>query len=135
MRTGFMRGTLALAAETGLGLVAFQARQNSKQPYLAGKVVLITGGSRGLGLAMAEEFAGKGARLVLTARDEQELEDARQQLARRGANVVVIPCDITNRQQVQQLIAQTTERFGQIDVLFNNAGIINECKEGSAPNR
>ncbi len=124
MRTGFMRSMLVLAAGTGVGLLAYQARQNSKQAYLAGKVVLITGGSRGLGLAMAEEFANKGARLVLTARDEQELEEARNELAQRGADVVTIPCDVTNRQEVQQLIDSATEQFGRIDVLVNNAGII-----------
>jgi len=77
-----------------------------------------------LGMAMAEEFARKGARLVLTARDEQELEEARQQLGQQGADVVTIACDITNREEVQRLIDSTTERFGQIDVLVNNAGVI-----------
>ena len=89
-----------------------------------GQVVLITGGSRGLGLALAEEFALQGARLVLSARDEQELERARQQLADQGAEVLAISCDITQREQVQHLVEQATTHYGHIDILVNNAGII-----------
>ncbi|GLV59258.1 ketoacyl reductase [Dictyobacter sp. S3.2.2.5] len=92
-------------------------------PDMHGQVVLITGGSRGLGLAMAEEFALQGARLVLAAQDEQELEEARRQLAEQGAPVLAIPCDMTNREQVQHLIDQATEHYGRIDILVNNAGI------------
>ncbi|HLG63634.1 MAG TPA: SDR family NAD(P)-dependent oxidoreductase [Ktedonosporobacter sp.] len=93
-------------------------------PNFLGKVVLITGGSRGLGLALAEEFALQGGRIVLCARDEPELEQARQRLAERGADVLAIPCDMTQREQVRQLVDQATEHFGRIDILVNNAGII-----------
>jgi short-subunit dehydrogenase len=85
---------------------------------------LITGGSRGLGLAMAKEFAHHGARLVLCARDEEELQRAQQILREEAASVLTIPCDITNQEQVQQLVEQATKHYGQIDVLVNNAGII-----------
>jgi short-subunit dehydrogenase len=88
------------------------------------RVVLITGGSRGLGLAMAKEFAHHGARLVLCARDEEELQRAQQILREEAASVLTIPCDITNQEQVQQLVEQATKHYGQIDVLVNNAGII-----------
>jgi len=93
-------------------------------PNFLGKVVLITGGSRGLGLALAEEFALQAGRIVICAREEPELEQARQHLAEQGANVLAIPCDMTQREQVRRLIDQATEHFGRIDILVNNAGII-----------
>jgi short-subunit dehydrogenase len=91
-------------------------------------VVLITGASRGLGLAMAEEFGRRGAKLVLVARDPWELERARQLLGQRGAagevDVLAIPADLRKHEEAEQAIAQATERFGRIDVLVNNAGVI-----------
>lgn len=92
---------------------------------LSGKVVLITGSSRGLGFALAREFARHGARLVICARHEESLQTARAALERdSGAEVLAVPCDISQREQVERLVRLATERFGQIDVLVNNAGII-----------
>jgi len=91
---------------------------------LRGRVVLVTGSSRGLGLALAEEFAAHGARLVLCARSAASLERARQRLAARGTEVLAVACDIGDGAQVQALIARTEERFGRIDVLVNNAGVM-----------
>ena len=91
---------------------------------LKNKTVLITGGSRGLGLVMAREFAREGARLALCARDEEELERARIDLERLGADVMVVPCDIRNRQEVSDMAAAVRNRFGHVDVLINNAGVI-----------
>lgn len=88
------------------------------------KVVLITGGSRGLGLVMAREFAAEGARLAICARDEEELVRARTDLESRGAEVMTQQCDITSRDDVTELVASVGDRFGRIDVLVNNAGII-----------
>lgn len=88
------------------------------------KTVLITGGSRGLGLVMAREFAREGARLVLCARDEQELEQAQLDLQKLDAEVMVVPCDVRNRADVNTMIATVNSRFGGIDVLINNAGVI-----------
>ena len=88
------------------------------------KVVLITGGSRGLGLVMARQLAAEGARLVLCARDEFELEDARMELAGNGADVLVQKCDVTVAEQVNDMITNVQNEFGPIDVLINNAGII-----------
>ena len=85
------------------------------------KVVLIAGGSRGLGLALAREASAQGAKLVLCARDAEELDRARQQI--RG-DVFTVPCDITNAAQVDSLVNQAIERYGHIDVLVNCAGII-----------
>lgn len=91
---------------------------------LRGKVVLITGGSRGLGLVMAREFASEGAKIVICARRMDELEAARADLKRRGAEVLAVPCDVTDRAQVNEMMNIVRDRFGRIDVLVNNAGVI-----------
>ncbi len=91
---------------------------------LNNKTVLIAGGSRGLGLVMAREFAREGSRLVLCARDEEELQEARADVEEFGAKVMTVPCDITDRQAVNEMIATVNNHFGPIDVLVNNAGII-----------
>ena len=88
------------------------------------KTVLITGGSRGLGLVMAREFAREGSRLALCARDEQELDQARRDLEQLGAEVMAIRCDVTNKNDVNQMISTVHSRFGAVDVLVNNAGVI-----------
>src|SRR5437764_6019203 len=121
----FNGGQVALvAAALGLGVAGNRFLQRLRAIDLTGKVVLITGGSRGLGLALAEEFTHQGARLVLCARNESELERARRKIVAMGAEVLTIPCDITDREQVQRTVDQAATRFGQIDVLVNNAGII-----------
>lgn len=121
-------GTGAICA--GAATVAlYRGISRLLSPRLQGKVVLITGGSRGLGLALAEEFGRRGARLVLTARDRFELDRARTLLIQRGAvstegDVAVIPADLREMQDVERLVEQATKMFGHIDVLVNNAGVI-----------
>jgi len=88
------------------------------------KTVLITGGSRGLGLVLARQFAREGARLVICARDEEELARARMDLEELSAEVMVAPCDVTNWQEVVAMVIAVDRRFGPIDVLVNNAGVI-----------
>ncbi|MEN3334440.1 MAG: hypothetical protein V7641_3805 [Blastocatellia bacterium] len=88
------------------------------------RVVLITGGSRGLGLLIARELAREGARLAICARDEGELQTAQQELSQH-TEVLGIPCDISDRQQVEAFVQAAQNHFGQIDVLINNAGTIN----------
>jgi NAD(P)-dependent dehydrogenase (short-subunit alcohol dehydrogenase family) len=88
------------------------------------KVVLITGGSRGLGLVLAREFAHEGARLVICARDEDELQRARTDLESRGAQVMTYPCDVTSRTDVLEMVAAIESTVGGVDVLVNNAGVI-----------
>jgi NAD(P)-dependent dehydrogenase (short-subunit alcohol dehydrogenase family) len=99
------------------------------RPSRRGQVVVITGGSRGLGLALAERFGREGARLVLAARNPEELGRARQLLLERKAvnsaeDVLLIPADLTDPAQAKNLIAHAIEHFGHIDVLINNAGVI-----------
>jgi NAD(P)-dependent dehydrogenase (short-subunit alcohol dehydrogenase family) len=92
---------------------------------LDGKVVVITGGSRGLGLVLARELASQGARLALCARDAGELERARRELVEAlGAEVLAVPCDVTDPSQVHDFIQHVADHYGRIDVLINNAGII-----------
>jgi NAD(P)-dependent dehydrogenase (short-subunit alcohol dehydrogenase family) len=87
-------------------------------------VALITGGSRGLGFLLAREFAREGCSIVICARDDRELSRAAQALANRGAEVLPIRCDVTDREQVDRLVADSSRQFGRIDILVNNAGII-----------
>jgi NAD(P)-dependent dehydrogenase (short-subunit alcohol dehydrogenase family) len=91
---------------------------------MSGKVVLITGGSRGLGFAIAQEFAALGCRIVICARDNAELERAAAELRRNAIEVLGIECDVADQEQVNSMVSRATERFGRIDVLVNNAGII-----------
>jgi NAD(P)-dependent dehydrogenase (short-subunit alcohol dehydrogenase family) len=91
---------------------------------LRGKTVLITGGSRGLGLVLARRFAADGANVAICARDVDELGKAREDLARRNASVLTIPCDVTDRAQVERMVDVVDGRLGHIDVLVNNAGVI-----------
>ena len=111
------------AAAGGLAFVRFIAAKRYLFD-LKDKVVVITGGSRGLGLVMAREFAREGARVVITARDERELQRAQDDLQQRGAEVLAIKCDVTLPDDVAEMVATVSDHFGKIDVLVNNAGII-----------
>lgn len=108
----------------GLGLAAREYTKRRQMLDLQGQVVLITGGSRGLGLAMAREFAQHGAQIVICARQEEPLEAARRELESMGCSVLAMICDIKQRDQVQKLIDQAQAHFGHIDILVNNAGVI-----------
>jgi short-subunit dehydrogenase len=123
-----MAGAGLLCAGTAAAVLV-QGIGRRKARRLNGKVVLITGSSRGLGLAMAEEFGRRGAKLVLTARDPWQLERTRQSLVERGAvedaeQVLTIPADLRQEEEAKHMVEQATEHFGRIDVLVNNAGVI-----------
>jgi NAD(P)-dependent dehydrogenase (short-subunit alcohol dehydrogenase family) len=119
------REALALAA-AGLGaLLAARAVVRRWREYdFKDKTVLITGGSRGLGLVLAREFAREGARIAICARDSEALDRARADLKARGASVLAVPCDVTERAQVNELVNTVQQHYGGIDVLVNNAGLI-----------
>src|SRR5688572_28896456 len=97
-------------------------RRNAYQ--FAGKVVLITGGSRGLGLVLARQLAAEGARLAICARNLGELEAAQQQLEQSGAEVYAQVCNLRIEQDLKHMVRQVEEHYGRVDVLINNAGVI-----------
>jgi NAD(P)-dependent dehydrogenase (short-subunit alcohol dehydrogenase family) len=117
---------LMLAGAAGLTLLGLRQALR-EEPDFTGQVVLITGGSRGLGLSMAEEFRRLGAQLVLLARDEKELAAAKAQLQKRvrsKAEILPLACDVSVEDEVRYAIESAIASFGGIDVLVNNAGII-----------
>ncbi len=94
-----------------------------------GQVVVITGGSRGLGFALAERFGRAGSKLVLSARNDDELEQARRNLLASKAirdenDILLVSADLTDESQASGLIDAALHAFGRIDILVNNAGII-----------
>lgn len=117
--------TIALAA-AGLGsaLIARAAARRRRALDFAGKVVVITGASRGLGLVLARQLAAEGARLALIARHETPLDRALMELSATGADVHALVCDVRNRESVDAAVAAIVARFGRIDMLVNNAGVI-----------
>lgn len=117
--TGILLASSALAAGIGGELW-----RRSRSMDFAGKVALITGGSRGLGFALAREFASEGARIAICARDANELDRAQRTLASAGATVAAFPCDVADRGQVERTIDHTIREYGRLDILVNNAGII-----------
>ncbi|WP_027481342.1 SDR family NAD(P)-dependent oxidoreductase [Deinococcus pimensis] len=88
------------------------------------KVVLITGGSRGLGLVLARKLARMNARLAIVARDPDELRRAEEELADLGARVLALTCDVADEADVRRAVLRTVEHYGRLDVLINNAAII-----------
>jgi gluconate 5-dehydrogenase len=97
-----------------MGVVAFD---------FSNEVALITGGSRGLGLEIARAFGAAGATVVITARREQWLGEAKQVLTDQGVTVHSFICDVADATSVEQVVQQTLEACGKIDVLVNNAGL------------
>ncbi len=89
---------------------------------LAGKVALITGGSRGLGLQMAEALGEMGVRVAITARKAAELKEAEAHLAKLGIEVLTVTNDLSKFEQIPAMVDAVLARFGAIDILVNNAG-------------
>jgi NAD(P)-dependent dehydrogenase (short-subunit alcohol dehydrogenase family) len=113
----FAVGGLALGA---WGIARFAGGRFS----FADKVILITGGSRGLGLVIARYMAREGSRIALLARDQAELDRACDDLEKHGAKALAIRCDLLERTQIKEAVGRVLDHFGTIDVLINNAGII-----------
>jgi 3-oxoacyl-[acyl-carrier protein] reductase len=95
----------------------------SEAKPLAGKVVLVTGGTRGIGLAVARSLADDGASVVVSGRDPARLESAAKDLEALGASALAVVADAAKREDADRLVEAAKERFGRIDVLVNNAGI------------
>jgi NAD(P)-dependent dehydrogenase (short-subunit alcohol dehydrogenase family) len=119
------RHALGLTAAVGAcGLVLNRLVRASRAIDFAGASVLIFGGSRGLGLEIARQLAAEHAHVLLAARDNEELERARADLAARGLPAATLACDIRDRRQVEAAISRMVDEYGTIDVLINDAGII-----------
>ena len=118
-----LKASLALGG-IGIGVAAASVLFRRNPYSFIGKTVLITGGSRGLGLALAREFGRLGCRVAICARDEQELEEASRSIATEETEVLTVVCDVTDPASVHRLVDTVRSGFGQIDILVNNAGII-----------
>lgn len=95
---------------------------------MRGRVAVITGGARGIGLATAKRFAGAGVRLALLDKDAGRLEESAGQLKAGGAEVLTFPLDLTDPAQTTDAINRTAEHWGRLDILVNNAGIAGDSK-------
>lgn len=123
-----MKGSRLLLFAAGLGLAATLASRalvrRSRDFSFAGKTVLITGGSRGLGLVLARQLVDAGARVAICARTAADLEEAERELLARGGETLALPCDVSRPEEVHSAVQKVLQRFGGIDVLCNVAGVI-----------
>jgi short-subunit dehydrogenase len=107
------------------GYGAYRIVVDSARRYdFAGKTVVVTGGSRGLGLVMSRQLADEGARLAICSRHEGQLRRAAHELRARGGPVVAETCDLTEPEQLEAFLTHVRRQLGPVDVLINNAGVI-----------
>lgn len=119
------RWGVGVLAALGAGAVVGLRALRRQRLGFAGRTVLITGSSRGLGLLLARRFLQEGARVAISGRDTTALERARAWLESLGhGEVMAVACNVADRAQVEAAVAQVHERFGAVDVLINNAGVI-----------
>ena len=90
---------------------------------VSGRTAVVTGGSSGLGVTMAEALAGAGANVVVAARRTERLEEVADRIAKAGGTAVAVTCDVTDADQVEALVAGACDRFGRVDIMVNNAGV------------
>jgi NAD(P)-dependent dehydrogenase (short-subunit alcohol dehydrogenase family) len=112
------------AAGALAGWAALRLLAGARRYEFTDKTVLVTGGSRGLGLVLAKHLAAEGARVAICGRDSEALERARSTLEAIGTEVFALPVDVADREAVRSLVQKVVERFGPVDVLVNNAGVI-----------
>jgi NAD(P)-dependent dehydrogenase (short-subunit alcohol dehydrogenase family) len=105
-------------------LVAAKIMRDRRAIDFTDKVVLITGGSRGLGLLIARELGQQGAKIVLVAREQDELDRAVQELSAQDVDVVSLAADISREHDAARIVTETVARHGRLDVVINNAGVI-----------
>ncbi|MGQ4271480.1 SDR family NAD(P)-dependent oxidoreductase [Nocardiopsis changdeensis] len=121
-RSGGVLPWAAAGAALGVGAAALAPRPHTTR--LAGRVALVTGGSRGLGLSLAREFGERGASVVVCARDGDELDRAVADLEARGVPARGIRCDVRDPEGAERLVKEAEAAFGHLDFVVNNAGII-----------
>lgn len=120
--SGLAVAGLSAAALFAISKLATFARR--RPVSLRGKIALITGGSRGLGLAIAHQLASHGCDIALCARDAEELRQAAEQLQEHRVQVDTFTCDLAQAAAIEPLVQKVLNRFGRIDILVNNAGLI-----------
>jgi NAD(P)-dependent dehydrogenase (short-subunit alcohol dehydrogenase family) len=118
------RGLAFLAGGVAAAMATTAVVRRLRALDLGGRVALVTGGSRGLGLLIAEELGRLGARLAIAARDPRELASASVRLRGQGIEVEPLPADVRDPAACEQLVVDTVARYGGLDVLVNNAGVI-----------
>ncbi len=104
--------------------LTFQILKSARRESLENKGILITGGSRGLGLVLARQLARKGAKVAICARDKHELDQAVSQIRAFGGDISAYVCDVSDREAVATMVREATIELDGIDILINNAGII-----------
>lgn len=119
-----MRIPAALLPVAGAAALAAGLRRQQRADNLGGEVAVVTGASRGLGLLLATELARRGCKLLICARDAGELDKAATRLRETGAEVASVPCDVTSEDAAQQLVETARQRYGRLDIVISNAGII-----------
>ena len=119
-----MKFPAAVAATAGAAALAATRSRPRAQDDLTGEVAVVTGASRGLGLVLATELAGRGCRLLICARDPAELDRAAARLRGTGAQVATLACDLAREETAPQVVAAAREHYGRLDILISNAGII-----------
>jgi NAD(P)-dependent dehydrogenase (short-subunit alcohol dehydrogenase family) len=121
-RAAMAVGIAALGVAAAAGAFAWRRGAGDS---LAGEVALVTGGSRGLGYLLARQLLQEGCRVVICGRDGETLERAVARLSQEtGGDIVGWPCDVGNAEGVERLVSKTLTHFGRIDIVINNAGII-----------
>jgi short-subunit dehydrogenase len=116
----------AAAMATTVGAAAVAARRGwpRAEDDLRGEVAVVTGASRGLGLLLATELAQRGCRLLICARDQDELHQAAARLRGTGAQVATVACDIAQEEFAPRLVQAAQDQYGRLDIVVNDAGII-----------
>jgi len=118
-----MKSTVPLVKAGTLAVTAALAAGRTRDD-IRGEVAVVTGASRGLGLLLARELARHGCPLIICARDAAELDRAAGQLRAAGAEVTAVACDLTDEASPQRLVDTALERYGRLDIVISNAGII-----------
>ncbi|MGH7948121.1 MAG: SDR family NAD(P)-dependent oxidoreductase, partial [Candidatus Binataceae bacterium] len=97
--------------------------RSTQTGWFAGRNVIVTGASSGIGRDIAATFAGYGAKVAIMARREQMLVDLANEIAKAGGKALPLVCDVTNEGEVRKAIEQANREHGPVDILVNNAGV------------